>query len=243
MGMWNALVPGLTTVVSIVFAVLVLMRWSQRHHLNSLLWGIGLVMFAIGTGMEFLYALMGWQPWIFRLWYLFGAVLVAAYLGMGTAYLLMRGKSRRIAHVLMALILIGSVYAAYRVFTVPLDPTQMIPGELSGSAITVKSVRLITPFFNSLGVILLIGGAMYSSWLFMRKHVLSNRVVGNILIALGALCPALGGTLQRLAGAHFVLYLTELAGVALLFAGFLEASRAPQPSAAARARVVSREEP
>jgi hypothetical protein len=59
MGMWNALVPGLTTVVAVVFAVLVLLRWSQRHHLNSLLWGIGLVMFAIGTGMEFLYALLG----------------------------------------------------------------------------------------------------------------------------------------------------------------------------------------
>jgi hypothetical protein len=243
MNLWNLLVPGLTTVVTIVFAVLVLGRWSQRHHLNSLLWGIGLVMFAIGTGMEFLYALVGWHPAIFRLWYLFGAVLVAAYLGMGTAYLLMRGKTRRLAHALMALILIGSIYAAYRVFTAPLDPSQMMPGELSGSAITVKSVRLITPFFNSLGVVLLIGGAIYSAWLFMRKRVLPNRVIGNILIALGALCPALGGTLQRLAGAHFVLYLTELAGVALLFAGFLVASQAPQPSAAARARAVTREQP
>ncbi len=238
----NVVVPGVTTVVSLVFAGLVSARWGQRRHLNSLLWGIGLLMFAIGTATEFLYALAGWHALLFRLWYLFGAVLVAAYLGMGTAYLLMRGKTRRLAHMLMALILIGSVYAAYRVFTVPLDPTQMIPGELSGSAITVKSVRLITPLFNSLGVILLVGGALYSSWLFMRKHVLPNRVTGNILIALGALSPAIGGVLQRLAQMHFILYLSELVGVVLLFAGFLEASRPPVSTAVTRGRVATREQ-
>jgi len=242
MGWLNVLVPAVTTVVSIVFAALVLARWAQRLHLNSLLWGIGLLMFAIGTAMELLYGLGGRQPWIFRLWYLFGAVLVAAYLGMGTAYLLMHGKARWVAHALMALVLIGSVYAAYRVFTVPLDPTRMIAGELSGSAITVKSVRLITPFFNSLGVILLVGGAISSSWLFIRKHVLRNRVIGNILIALGALSPAIGGILQRLAQLHFILYLSELVGVVLLFAGFLEASRAPLPAPATRTRIVSREQ-
>ena len=242
MGLWNLLVPGVTTVVSLVFAGLVLARWARSRHLSSLLWGIGLLMFAVGSAMEFLYASAGWQPWVFRLWYLFGAVLVAAYLGMGTAYLLMRGGTRRVAHGLMALVLLGSVYAAYRVFSVPLDPTQMIAGELSGSAITVKSVRLITPFFNSLGVILLVGGAIYSSWLFIRKHVLPNRVIGNILIALGALSPAIGGILQRLAQLHFILYLSELVGVVLLFAGFLEASRAPRPAAATRPRIVTREQ-
>jgi len=242
MVLWNIVVPAVTTVVSVVFAALVLARWAQRRHLNSLLWGIGLLMFAVGTAMELLYGLAGWQPWVFRLWYLFGAVLVAAYLGMGTAYLLMHGKIRWVAHALMALLLIGSVYAAYRVFSVPLDPTQMIAGELSGSAITVKSVRLITPFFNSLGVILLVGGAIYSSWLFIRKHILRNRVIGNILIALGALSPAIGGILQRLAQLHFILYLSELLGVVLLFAGFLEASRAPLPAAATRTRIVSREQ-
>ena len=240
MVLWNIVVPAVTTVVSVVLAALVLARWAQRRHLNSLLWGIGLLMFAVGTAMELLYGLAGWQPWVFRLWYLFGAVLVAAYLGMGTAYLLMHGKIRWVAHALMALLLIGSVYAAYRVFSVPLDPTQMIAGELSGSAITVKSVRLITPFFNSLGVILLVGGAIYSSWLFIRKHILRNRVIGNILIALGALSPAIGGILQRLAQLHFILYLSELLGVVLLFAGFLEASRAPLPAAATRTRIVSR---
>jgi hypothetical protein len=242
MGLWNIVVPAVTTVVSVVFAALVLARWTQRRHLNSLLWGIGLLMFAVGTAMELLYGLGGWHPWVFRLWYLFGAVLVAAYLGMGTAYLLMHGKTRWVAHALMALLLIGSVYAAYRVFSVPLDPTQMIAGELSGSAITVKSVRLITPFFNSLGVILLVGGAIYSSWLFIRQHILRNRVIGNILIALGALSPAIGGILQRLAQLHFILYLSELLGVVLLFAGFLEASRAPLPAAATRTRIVSREQ-
>jgi hypothetical protein len=232
MGIVRAWLPAVTSIISFVFAFMVLERWTRKHRDHELFWGIGLLMYGIGTATEALYAWLGWQPAFYRLWYLFGAILVAAWLGQGTAYLLMRGKARRVAHVLLALLVLGSLYAAYRVFTVPLDPSKMIQGELSGGAITEKGVRLLTPFFNTEGVLLLAGGAVYSAWIFYRKRVLLNRVMGNVFIALGALFPAFGGLLQR-AEVPAALYVSELLGVILLFIGFLLATQ-PAPAAAPR---------
>ncbi len=212
--------PFLSSVIIFVFAALVFHRYLQRRGPHLLLWGIGLVMYGIGTTCEAYYTAFGWSPWAFRLWYLFGAMLVAAWLGQGTVYLLAR---RRWADVWMAILLVGSVYGLIRVFSAELDPTQMPIGELSGRAIVTPGVRVLTPFFNLYGTITLVGGALYSAWLFWRKRVLPHRAVGNVLIAIGAMAPALSGLLSRL-GLSGYLYIGELIGAVLMFAGFLRAT-------------------
>ena len=68
----------------------------------------------------------------------------------------------------------------------------------------------------------LVGGALYSAWIFWRKRVLLHRTIGNILIAAGALLPAFGGTFSRF-GVPGALYISELLGAILLFVGFLRA--------------------
>ena len=50
-----------------------------------------------------------------------------------------------------------------------------------------------------IGTLLLAGGAVYSAYLFLRKQILPNRVLGNVFIALGGLLPAAGGALIKLA--------------------------------------------
>jgi len=226
----SALLPLFSAVIAFVFAFLVLQRWYKGRRLHSLFWGIGLLFYGTGGAMEAYYGLLGWHPLVFRLWYLSGAVLVAAWLGQGTAFLLLK---RRVAWILFAILAIGSVYAAYKVFTAQLDPTQMLSHELSGHAIVSPGVRVLTPFFNLYGVILLVGGAIYSAWLFWRKRVLLHRVIGNLFIALGALSPAFGGALQRF-GIPSVLYLSELIGVILIFIGFQYAVREPARMAPSR---------
>lgn len=89
------------------------------------------------------------------------------------------------------------------------------------------SVRLTTPFFNIYGLFTLVGGALYSAYLFWRKRVLPNRVLGNILIASGALLIGTASTLTRLGYGQF-LYLGELLSAILMFSGFRFAAR-PQP--------------
>ncbi len=219
--------PLLSAVLSFVFAFFVLRRYARRRKPHLLLWGIGIVFYGLGGFAEFYYGAFGWNPWIFRLWYLCGAVLVAAWLGQGTVYLLAR---RRVAHTLMAILLVASLFAAYRVFTAELDPTRMIEGELSGHAIVTPGVRVLTPFFNLYGLVTLVGGAVYSAYLFWRKRVLLHRVIGNVLIATGALMPAFGGLFSRM-GVPYALYIGEFFGVLLLFAGFLRATR-PMPEQA-----------
>ncbi len=71
------------------------------------------------------------------------------------------------------------------------------------------------------------GGALYSAYLFWRKSILVNRMLGNLLIAAGALMPAMAGSFVK-AGLVDWLYVSELVGVVLMYAGFMLAT-APQP--------------
>ena len=50
-----------------------------------------------------------------------------------------------------------------------------------------------------------------------------HRTIGNILIAVGAILPAFGGTFSRF-GLPNALYLGELLGTILMFAGFIRAT-------------------
>ena len=180
--------------------------------------------YGLGGFAEGYYGTFGWSPLVFRVWYLAGAILVAAWLGQGTVYLL---APRRWAHALMAILAVASAYAAVRVFGAELDPNLMTSSvhtgsELSGHAIVTGGVRALTPVFNLYGTVTLVGGALYSAWIFWRKRVLLHRTIGNILIATGAILPAFGGSFSR-AGFSNALYVSELLGAILLLIGFWRA--------------------
>ncbi|MEW6718714.1 MAG: hypothetical protein AB1345_14595 [Chloroflexota bacterium] len=225
MGSINTLLPFISSIVSFVFAFLVLRRYLVRKGTHLLIWGIGLVFYGIGGFCETYYGAFGWNPFVFRLWYLFGAILVAAWLGQGTVYLL---ANRKWANGLMVLLVLGSLYGLVRVFGAELDPSQMTTSvhtgsELSGHAIVTPGVRVLTPFFNLYGTVTLVGGAAWSAWIFWRKRILLHRTIGNILIAIGAMLPAFGGTFSRF-GIPGALYLGELLGTVLMFVGFIRAT-------------------
>ena len=94
---------------------------------------------------------------------------------------------------------------------------------MSGHAIITGGVRILTPFFNTYGTVALVGGAVYSAWRYLRKRILRHRAIGSILIAVGAMAPALGGLLSRV-GLGGYLYLGELVGAVLMFVGFIRAT-------------------
>jgi hypothetical protein len=224
-GAFNTVVPFTAGMVSFVFAGLILRRYLVRKGIHLLIWGIGMIFYGMGGFCEAYYGDFGWNPLIFRLWYLFGAILVAAWLGQGTVYLLARQKW---ANGLMVLLVLGSLYGLVRVFSAELEPSLMTASvhtgsELSGHAIVTPGVRALTPFFNLYGTVTLIGGAAWSAWIFWRKRILLHRTIGNILIAVGAMLPAFGGTFSRL-GLPGALYVSELLGAILMFAGFIRAT-------------------
>ena len=213
--------PFFSATVSLVFAVVVFLRWLREPgHRHLLLWTIGILMYSLGGFCEGYTGAIGWSPLVFRLWYLFGAMLVAAWLGQGTVYLLAKARTARISLVILVL---ASIYGAIRVFGAELAPA--VPGqELAGKLIVSGGVRILTPFFNIYGTLALVGGAAWSAWIFFRKKVLRNRAIGNVLIALGALMPAFGGTFSRF-GIPNALYISEFLGAVIMFVGFLTAIR------------------
>jgi hypothetical protein len=221
----NTLLPFTSAIISFIFSFVIFRRYSVKRRPHLLLWGLGMLFYGIGGFCEAYFGAFGWNPIIFRMWYLFGAILVAAWLGQGTVYLLAK---RRTANILMLILGIASVYAAIRVFSAELDPSLLTSSlhtgsELSGHAIVTPGIRSLTPFFNIYGVVTLVGGAVYSAWIFYRKRVLLHRTIGNILIAVGALAPAFGGAFSRF-GIPGALYLGELLGATLIFIGFWRAT-------------------
>jgi len=87
-----ALLPTLTSVLALVFAVLLLDQWRDRRHGFQLVWAVGMLWYGLGAGAEALAELGGWNEMLYRTWYLTGAVWTAAWLGLGTAFLL--GRTR-----------------------------------------------------------------------------------------------------------------------------------------------------
>lgn len=208
MNFMNTLLPFTSSAISFIFAFFLFRRYAARRGLHLLLWGIGMIFYGIGGFCEGYYGAFGWNPFVFRMWYLFGAILVAAWLGQGTVYLLAK---RKWAHGFMILLALGSLYGLTRVLGAELDPSQMTTSlhtgsEMSGHAIVTPGVRSLTPFFNLYGTVTLVGGAAWSAWLFWRKRVLLHRTIGNVLIATGAILPAFGGTFSRmgLSGALYI---------------------------------------
>ncbi|HJS28914.1 MAG TPA: hypothetical protein VJ768_04800 [Anaerolineales bacterium] len=234
------LIPALSTTITFIFAFSVFRRYQRRHGTHLLLWSIGLLFYGLGTLSEVILSVT-FNPWVLKLWYLTGAMLTAAWLGQGTVHLLIR--RRGLASKLTAVLAVVSLLAAVLVFTAPVsDPSAYNPGEpvsaqyetiLSRSGLTL----ILTILLNIYGTVTLVGGAIYSAYLFWRKKVLANRLYGNILIAAGALSPALGGTFIRLGVADW-LYLSELVGAVVMYAGFLLAtSEAPAAVGQAEAAI------
>ena len=88
----SVVVPGITSLIALVFAVALVDQWRVRRHAFQLSWAIGMLFFGIASGCETIAAASGWNEPLYRTWYLTGAVWTAGWLGLGTAFLL--GRTR-----------------------------------------------------------------------------------------------------------------------------------------------------
>jgi hypothetical protein len=220
------ILPYLSTIVTFVFAVMVYNRYRRRGGAHVLLWAIGLLFYGLGTLSEVILGLT-FNVFVLKLWYLMGAMLTAAWLGMGTVHLLIRKGNT--AGILTWGLAAVSVLALFLVFSASVNSVAYDisrPASEQYRDILTRSglVIFLTILLNIYGTIILVGGAIYSAFLFWRKRVLASRMYGNILIAAGALSPALGGTFLK-AGLVDFLYLSELIGAVVMFAGFILATQ------------------
>ena len=210
-------IPIFTCLISIAFASVLYRRWANKKSATYLLWWtIGALVFGLGTLTEALTALIGWNLVVFKLWYISGALLGGAPLAQGTVYLLFSKKTANI----MTIVLVAYVaVAAICVALSPVNYALVEPNRLSGQVLVWSWARLFSPFVNTYALVFLAGGALWSAWKYVKKGVRGSRVIGNVLIAVGALLPGIGGSFTRL-GHVEVLYVTEFIGIVLIWTGY-----------------------
>lgn len=211
-------VPIASTIVAAAFFVVLRRHWQASRSSHLLWWTIGVGLYGLGTLTEAVTTIFGWNETVFRAWYIAGALLGGAPLAQGTVYLLMpRRRADRLTILMMTYVAIAAAF----VLTTPVDASLAAEaGRLTGRVMEWSWVRLFSPLLNLYALVFLVGGAVWSAVRYARRADRPRaRVIGNALIAVGALLPGIGGTFTR-AGHVEVLYATELVGILLIWAGY-----------------------
>ncbi len=208
-------VPLVTTAVSGLFALLVFVRFLQKRRPYQLVWSVGLLMFAVAAFAGFLARSGGATDNEYRVFYLFGAILNVAWLALGTLYLLV---PRRVANVALGSVALLSAVSLYAVLASSVDVSAAVD---TGRGFQESPLpRILAGVGSGVGSLVLIGGALWSAWVFFRRRHEGKRALANVIIAAGVLVAAAGGTVA-FTGTSGVLETTNLVGIALIFVGFL----------------------
>jgi len=88
----NVILPLTSSLLSFVFFAFLVDQWRERRKPYQAIWAIGMLWYAISAGTEFLGGAFGWSEPLYRVWYLIGAIWVAGWLGLGTAFLLAKTR-------------------------------------------------------------------------------------------------------------------------------------------------------
>ena len=216
----KSLFPLAASALSLAYAVMVLNQYRRRKKMHQLVWTISFLLFTFAAFAEFWSEIAGWNPLLYRFYYVSAASLVA-FMGAGTVYLL---ANRGLAHGFLAFVVVLTLTMLYKALGAELLTANFVPGVTVAGKAMPSSVRIFSPILTIPGTLALVGGALMSWW--------KTRTAYNLLIAAGAFIIAGSGSAARLGQAQF-LYVGEMVGLAVLFGGFIksrEVSRKPGPN-------------
>ena len=231
------ILPIGAALVALAFAVHLLVRAGRRRSWFEAVWGVALLMFATASAALSLGVLDGWSTAEFRVYWLFGAVLNVPYLALGEVYLLARRPW--IGHLALLLVLGATAWAASEVRTAPLDEavlrteTFFTGREVLGEEATARTVAM---YFSYTGTAILVLGILWSAIGMGARPEARNRLYGVLWIALGALL-VFGGSVFARQGSFAGFSVTLLAGVSVMYWGFLTATRPSRRTATDGPRV------
>jgi hypothetical protein len=206
--MQSALAAG-AALVALGFAMATFERWLEGRRRHELAWSVSLLLFSLGAGCVLVGAANGWHEWAFR--------LNVPFLALGTVYLL--GGQRRGDACAVGVSLAGA-FAAGVLLVSPLRapvPVHQLP---QGQDVFGVLPRVLAAVASGGGAVVVIGGAVWSAWRFRRGPML----VANLLIAAGTLVLSAGGLLNSVLDEMEGFAVTLVAGITVLFLGFLVAT-------------------
>jgi hypothetical protein len=222
------LLPAVAAAASAAFAAAVLRQYAARRRPHQLAWGIALSMFAVASLALTAGVAAGWTPRSFKLYYLFGAVLNVPWLALGTVQLLARPALRR------AYVAGLTVFTALSVVLVALakvTPADLVGRLPEGKEFLPVAVRVLAVLGNTVGTLVVVGGAVASGLALRSRRDLRPRFEGNLLIALGVLLAAGGGVVAFLDSSD-QLALGLALGASVMYLGFRRASAPLRPPVA-----------
>ena len=200
----EALLAFAAALLSLRLAGILVRRWRERRDPQLAAWAAGLGAFAVASAALAWGAASGWSDSLFRVYYLFGGLLTAALLGVGSLLLV----GRRWAAPL------GLLYTGLAVgVAVAVPLTSPVGGGSIPEAqehLDFFPARLLAVLGNSLGTIAVVTVALLS---------IRRRPVGNALIVAGVAVAAAGSGLAGLGVAETAAFIAVAA--LLLYAGFV----------------------
>jgi FtsH-binding integral membrane protein len=225
----TALAAG-ASVVALAFSLSTLERWLERREPHQLAWTVAFGLFLAAAVCLWWGAADRWTGLAFRLFYLFGAIANVPVLALGTVYLVgsrRQGDRAAIAVIVFCAFSAGVIAAAPFTHAVP---PHRLP---QGSDVFGALPRILAAVGSGAGALVVIAGAAWSA-IRDRRRALANALIVTGTIVLGA-----GGVLNSTVGAMNAFSLSLLAGVALIFVGFLAATSSSPRANAVRAGAAS----
>jgi hypothetical protein len=221
------LLPLVAAAASAAFAVAVLRQYAARRRPHQLAWGIALSMFAVASLALTVGVVAGWTPPSFKVYYLFGAILNVPWLALGTVELL---ASRPVARAYLAGLAAFTVLSVVLVALARVTPADLAGRLLpEGKEFLPAAVRVLAVLGNTVGTLIVVGGAVVSGLAIRGRRDLRRRFEGNLLIALGVLLAAGGGVFAFLASSD-KLALGLALGASVMYLGFRRASAPARPA-------------
>ena len=222
--------PLVAAIVAFVFSALLAKQFVDRRRPYAAAWSISLLMYAVASTALFLGVLNGWTPTEYRVYWLFGAVLNVPYLFLGELYLLVR---RRVVVDIVAVITVFlTAFAVATVMNAPIHAEALttdlpLGKDVFGDGTTPYRLAqyLAYPSF-----ILLVAACAWSAWKMRGRPELRDRFMGTLLIAIGATIVAIGSGVGAGLDVVPIFSIGLLAGIVVMFWGFLRASRSASPA-------------
>ena len=220
-----AILPALAALVAAVFAVQLARQYAGRRRSHALAWALALGLFALASAMVSVGVTVGWSPTVFGAYWIAGALLNVPLLAVGQLMLL---DPRRtvlywtlaglfavwaVAFTLLAHFDTAVLQAASNAHLIPRGAEVFaVAGSPDQHA---AAYTLARPFSYTFAIVVI--GSIWSAVRLRRWAVL--------LIALGVTVAAAASAFIRVGqGELFSVFLA--AGVAVMYAGFVAASRA-----------------
>jgi hypothetical protein len=226
--------PIINVIVTGLFTGTILRQYLRRHRVYQLYWSIALSMAFLAT---LAYVLMivvqpanGAGIVFFRIYYILGAALMPAWLGLGSIALVGKERLKRVCLILLCFL---SLLDAAFIFSAVVNTRKLshIAGT-PGTGILQPDVWLgTTIILNSLGVVAIVAVAIYSAWKLIRRQAsvaglqTLNLLWGNVLILIGTLLDAAAGSLARFLGLQSTFWLVMAVGWIVFFCGVMLTGR------------------